>query len=892
MSEQKTKYKVLTGWDDWQNIILILKKGEETSTHRIKGQDWYFAVKTADFKKAGGEEKFKEEFNKKEEVIEKFGNNGEFTLIYCKYTTRNPLVSGIVAKLKKMNIVAYESDLSRTKRYMIDKEVPIADNLNILYFDIETDDSTSKKIEIGRDKILSWAAYNNKGQSWYDVQDNEKILLTNLLAIIDKHDVYIGWNSQKFDLPYLIARMALHGLTYNWKQRIHIDLMKRCIKLFSYEMEKIDLHGFSLNEVSRVFLNETKIIHSEGIKEMYDNNRDLLEKYNRKDAELLMKLDAKLELTKLMINECVWTGTTLDRFYVGELLDNYMLRKSKKLNNYLFSKPSQEESLEYEKTHIVGGYVMPPITGLYENVRIFDFKSLYPSIIVGWNISPDSIDIEKSKLGEIAFNNFIGPNRKVEDLIFDEWFSFLRKEKKSIDPLNECYQTANNIFFKKDSVGFISSLIKELLDKRAEIKKALVGLIPGSPEYGKARSAQWIVKELANSMFGITGDIHSRYFNKNIAESITITGQFLNKTIAKILKKVYNILTIYQDTDSSFCAIPGTHDDIDKLTDDTNAKLKKFLHLKFSIADNIIKLEYEKAYSKMIMVDKKRYTGMMMWLNGQKVNLLFSKGLEDVKKNTIDITRKAIRELVTNITQCHICSEDAHKWLQNLKNHIFDKTYIPDKTEIVISTRLSKPTYKYISKSAHVILAEKLVNEGRILQPTEGKDSWGTRIDYIVSESTPKQIATHIDDFNGIWDRRYYWDIQIFAPIFRILQVVWSTEDWTQYSLAEQEKKVKELEKTRKKEENVKLAKERVQKKIEREAATKLRKEERLQLIEERAKKKIEKEIDRKKREEDSLQRKKQRDIARKIRADERAKRLIEKNDKKVKQLKLFDNTN
>ena len=71
MSEQKTKYKVLTGYDDWQDIILILKKGEETLTHREKGHAWYFAIKTIDFKKAGGAEKFKEVFKKYSRGVKK-----------------------------------------------------------------------------------------------------------------------------------------------------------------------------------------------------------------------------------------------------------------------------------------------------------------------------------------------------------------------------------------------------------------------------------------------------------------------------------------------------------------------------------------------------------------------------------------------------------------------------------------------------------------------------------------------------------------------------------------------------------------------------------------------------------------------------------------------------
>lgn len=890
MTALPSNCKVLTGWDDWSDIVLITKEEGETKLRRLKDIEWYFAIKTSDFERVGGEDIFIRSFNKKEKLVQKFKTQGEFTLVYCKYTTRNPLISDIIARLEKKGVITYESDLSRTKRYLVDSKVPIAEDLNILYIDIETDDSHKSGIEIGRDQILSWAAYNNKGESWFDVRDDEKVLLEKLIELIDRHDVFVGWNSQKFDLPYIVARMEKHGLKYDWRRRIHVDLMKRCIKLYTYEMDKIDLHGFSLNEVSRVFLGEKKVEHSESIKEMFDNNRELLEKYNRKDSELLMKLDAKLEIIKLMINECVWTGTPLNRFFVGELLDNYMLRKSKDLNQYLYSRPTQEVAEAHKELHIIGGYVKPPITGLYSDVRVFDFKSLYPSMIVSWNIGPDSLDVEKSKMGDAAFNKFVGVDRKIEDVKFEEWFKFLRKQKKLIDPNDECTQTANNNFFRKDVNSFISTLIKELLELRSEMKKKLKGLPPGSPEYGSTRSAQAIVKELANSMYGITGDRGSRYFNKNIAESITITGQFMNKTSSAILEKLSGQEVKYGDTDSIFCPIPGTNEEIDALNDRVNDTLFKFLNSKFSLQNNIVHLEYEKAYRRMILVDKKRYSGTMMWLNNQKTDIIFSKGLEDVKKNTIGITKRAMRDLSKMITFEDRDSKYVREWLENLKKSVFDETTKVKKEDIVISTRLSKPTYKYATKSAYVYLAEKMIEKGLILQPSEDSDAWGTRIDYIISTSIPKQTAVHVNDFDGTWDRRYYWDTQIYAPIFRILQIVWPDEDWAQYSLAEQERKEKEIEKNKKKEERLRLAEEAKLRKIAKEEAKKLREAERLE-------KKKQQDIEKTKRKEKAkelelvkAQQKSEREKAKLLRQQEQLARQKEKLKKKSKQQSLFDN--
>ena len=118
----------------------------------------------------------------------------------------------------------------------------------------------------------------------------------------------------------------------------------------------------------------------------------------------------------------------------------------------------------------------------------------------------------------------------------------------------------------------------------------------------------------------------------------------------------------------------------------------------------------------------------------------------------------------------------------------------------------------------HVRIAEKLINEGKILQPKEGKHSWGESILYIVTQTKPKLDGIHIDEFDGNWDRRYYWDVQVYAPIMRILKAVWPDSNWEEHNilLFEKMKKKEELEKRKKERE-----KEREKKKKLREAKKK-----------------------------------------------------------------------
>lgn len=525
--------KIITGWDDGNNIVVIHKVNDVRKRMIIKNFQWYFVIQYVEYERLG--HAFFEYFFKNGIITKLVKNHGNLKIYANRIFKGNITLFTLIDHLKQKNVQVYESDLSLLKRFLIDNDISVEENLSVLYFDIETDDRNNG-IEIGRDTILSWAAYDSKGNVWFESGD-EKEILTKFIKLINSFDVISGWNSDQFDLPYIKERLNRHEIVYDWRKVIHVDLMSRCVKLYSYDMDKIGLKGFSLNEISRVFLKQEKVKFDGGIYELYKNDFEKFKEYNIQDVSLLYQLDQKLDIIRLMIKECAWTGTLLNRFYIGELLDNYIIKEAKKKNIYMHSRPSKYEIEELDKIKIIGGYVKEPTTGLYSNVRVLDYKSLYPSIIVGWNIGEDSLNRSLSEHGDISFNNFVGPDRKIEDINITEWHNFLAVEKKKLDPNDEHYQTANNNFFRKDISSFISKLVKHLLDLRKEYKKKLSTVEVGSAEYGTAKAMQAVVKEMANSMYGITADKKSRYFDKHIAEGITLTGQFLNKVSSNILEK-------------------------------------------------------------------------------------------------------------------------------------------------------------------------------------------------------------------------------------------------------------------------------------------------------------------------------------------------------------------
>lgn len=286
---------------------------------------------------------------------------------------------------------------------------------------------------------------------------------------------------------------------------------------------------------------------------------------------------------------------------------------------------------------------------------------------------------------------------------------------------------------------------------------------------------------------------------------------------------------IVHNTDSVMTVI---HDDteVENITTFVNATLREFLISNYQLSDIIISLDYDKAYKTMILLDKKKYTGIIKWMDGHETDFLFSRGTEDVKRNTIAIAKTHFIELIRMITIENKQLPYIKEWLQQLKDQILNGD-IPAE-QLLISTKVSKPIHLYKSKSVHVRLAERLINEGKLLAPTETKRGWGTRLEYIlIPTEDKKQSAVLLEEFNGVWDRKHYWDVQVYAPIMRVLQCVWPTENWEDHNILifeklqkkqerEDAKKQREIEREKMKVEREKI---REQKKLEREEKAKQR---------------------------------------------------------------------
>lgn len=834
---KKLNIKPIIAWDDKERIYFLYRDKDDNTkkTHIIDNFEWYFCLKTEeyierkseikkiDYKTSLEKDNFQETWIEKEHAIKKVAKEGEFVKIYCDKSNIN--TARFLKRLQEAGFETKEADLSLMKRYMIDNAVEIEENLSILFFDIETYDK-NPGIVIGRERIISWAACDTLGRKFFSMicsltDEDEKILIKKLLRKFLEYDLIIGWNSAQFDIPYIQSRiqtLEITGEKFNessnklnqtdyWKKIVHVDLMQRLIKLFGPSTTMLGLTGFSLNEVSKVFIGEQKVEIGEKIHQLYKKDPEKLKKYNLKDAKLLFQINEKLRTLPLMIKECAWTGTFLNRFYIGELLDNYILREAKNQKFHLKTRPRWDEI--DEKKQIKGGYVMEPVVGLHNNVRTLDFKSFYPSIIVGWNIGQESL--VEGKISRIAQEDFLKwlKNRKIEEVDYKEWHDFLLNENKKLNPKNKYLQTANNQYFRREKPSIIARLVKRLLEERKSYKQQQLNSEYNSIEYKNAQASQEAIKEMGNSMYGITADKQSRFFDSRIAEAITMTAQYINRMAIEIIKKKgYQV--IYADTDSVFTLIDDDKETLKKL-EELNKDLAKYLNKIYKLPESIILIEYEKKFRRLIMLDKKRYCGHLVEIDNKKVDSILSKGTENVRKNTINFAREKINECLNLLIKQDKDEKYMKKWTRDLKEYVMTKEI--KGSDLSITMKLSKPVSSYKSKPPHVRLAEKLIEKNEILETHEGKHVWGQKIEYIIVDSKNKNEAILLRDFNKTWDRRYYWDVQIYAPLMRILKTIWPKINWDEHNILLFEK-MKKKEEIKKKKKEKELKKKRIQLKL------------------------------------------------------------------------------
>ena len=510
--------------------------------------------------------------------------------------------------------------------------------------------------------------------------DDEKHLLQCFLAYwqTDFPDVLTGWNVELYDIPYICGRLErlfgekelkmmspwgmvkseeieIKGRTnilYNLMGINVLDYMD-LYKKFTYTNQE----SYRLDHIAFVELGQKKLDHSEyeNFKDFYTKDWQKFIDYNIKDVELVLQLEDKMKLLELAVALAYDAKVNLkDVYYQVRMWDTLIYNFLKERNIVV---PPAKRSNKDEK--YAGAYVKEPIPGKYEWVVSFDLNSLYPHLIMQYNISPETLWESRH------------PSANVERLL---------NQTDKIDP--QFATCANGAQYRKDIHGFLPEMMQKIYDERVQSKKLM---LMAKQEYEKAptkdleksiskyNNIQMARKIQLNSAYGAIGNQYFRYYNLRNAEAITLSGQVsirwienkVNGYLNKLLNSNEKDYVIASDTDSIYICLD---DLVTKVYGDKEVSQEKVVDFLDKACKEKIEpfidrsytelAEYTNAYEqKMFMkreniaargiwTAKKRYILNVWDSEGVRYNQpkLKMMGIEAVKSSTPMPCRKAIKD--------------------------------------------------------------------------------------------------------------------------------------------------------------------------------------------------------------------------------------------------------
>lgn len=523
---------------------------------------------------------------------------------------------------------------------------------------------------------------------------DERDLIMKFLTLWDSPlvdpDIITGWNVEAFDMPYLVNRITrvfndegkMAKKLSPWKivedreipSRVSDKVTKaktiRGCTILDYlalyrKFTYSDTESYSLNHIAHLELGEKKIDYSEyeSLFDLYKHDFQKFIEYNIHDVALVSRIDDKMKL----IDQVLAIAYDAKVDYIDTLKTVRMWDMI--IHNYLIDRgivvPLSTNGEVEKDDPIQGAYVKDPKPGMYKYVVSFDLTSLYPSLIMQYNISPDT-KVEKVDLTPEDCLESTGT------------FQMARDEAKS----RELTLCANGTMYRKDKVGFLSALMEKVFADRKKYKKLMLEAkqkfeLSKDPEdekkYIQYNNMQMAKKIQLNSCYGALSNIYFRFFDTDLAEAITLSGQVsirwmqdkMNAYLNKMLKTEEVDYVIAVDTDSLYITLDGF---VNKVYNGNIPEREKVLRMLDKACDEVFQPFIEKSYDELgehmliysqrmqmkresiadkgIWVAKKRY--ILNVFNEEGVQYekpkLKMKGIEAVKSSTPAVIKEAIKK--------------------------------------------------------------------------------------------------------------------------------------------------------------------------------------------------------------------------------------------------------
>jgi len=671
------------------------------------------------------------QYERKEVQLKSFdGNDVDALYFFTNYDLKQA-----AELLHKNDVTTYESDIDPVKRYLMERGInaqirvsgeaieknnltlfhnpkvepcQVNPRFKVLSLDIETGSKPSQLYSIAvhltsdtqeLKKVFLVSGNNNNLPEFVDTYSNEKDLLSGFVIWFKEidPDLIIGWHVIGFDLMFLEAKANEYGINFTLGRDDSTIVLRsrKAGSYFAYVPGRIVIDGpttlrtsfytfedYRLETVAQELLGKGKLITSEDkvteIDRLFQEDKARLCEYNLNDAILVTEIFCKTGLIDLLVKRAQISGLLLDQLgMMSAAFDHFYLPKIHRAE--LVASNISDVQLTQ---HAAGGYVIDPVPGIYKDVIVLDFKSLYPSIIQSFKIDPVS-----------------------------RLFSHV-----------DTITTPNGYKFSA-SKHFLPDYINELMNKRIEASKV------GDLHLSQA------IKILMNSFYGVMGSSGCRFYHPHLPSAITGTGKWLLlKSKEYLHKQGYEV--IYGDTDSLFIKLKedegvNAQSNGERIASELNGYWRKRLKADYKVT-SFLELEFEKYYSRFILTPlrggeqgaKKRYTGLLKINGEEEIEFV---GMEFVRSDWTKLAKEFQVQLYLKIFN----GEEIADWLRSIV-HKVNRGAFDDK--LVYRKRLRKEIDEYQKSSPPHVRAARMINKRS-----------GT-VEYVITKRGPVPIElTHGD---------------------------------------------------------------------------------------------------------------------------------------------------
>jgi DNA polymerase I len=639
------------------------------------------------------------------EVVERkfFGKPVKAIKVYCK----DPDVIQKYAKtFRKLEGVkdCLEDDIRYSMRYLIDNNV-----LPCGWHEIETTEETNtrgvqvdkvytaksypkllEKAEAPQLKILGFSTIcyskegspkpdrnpviiisvaTNRGEKKQFLADdkNDKPVLEAFINYVRKldPDIIVGYGVNGQDWQYLNERCKKLGL------RLHVDKAgtephtsvyghvsitgRTNIDLFDFAGEFPEVKVKTLENLADYLgvmkIENRTLIEDVDFADYWDDKekREILKKFSMENTHCVMGiaeaiLDFAMQLSNLVGLPLDHVGTAA----VGFRVEWFLIKNAQKIGELI------PKRIEQPYRPYVGAIVLKPEPGLHENIAVLDFKSMYPNIMITYNLSPDT---------------YVPP-------------------KEPIPPCGVYEAPEVKHRFRKEPTGFYKEVLSYLINVRDEIRSRMKKISPESVEYRVLDARQKAVKVITNASYGYAGWIGARWYIKPVAEAATAWGRHAILNAIKMAEKA-GLKVVYGDTDSIF--LKHEPEKIEKLSKEIEEKLG-------------LEIKPDKVYVRIFFTEaKKRYAGL---LPGGQLDIV---GLEVVRGDWAVVAKK-VQGKVLEIILREQSPKKAARFVQQFIYELRQRRVLY--RDLIIWKTLTKPVEEYEVKASHVEAAKMLIEKG------------------------------------------------------------------------------------------------------------------------------------------------------------------------------------